>query len=200
MARISSSSGSFIACRTCCRSRLIPVLQLTLQQLVAVAKFLQPLQLDLLQLEALTDLIAEVAALARQGVREVTLLGQNVNSYGTTNRVVDPPSPYSFADLLTQVSAIEGLQRLRFTTSHPKDLSNRLIDCFALLPNLCPQIHLPVQSGSDRILKRMNRKYTIADYLERVDRLKSIRPDIAITTDIIVGFPRETESGFEHTL
>ena len=147
-----------------------------------------------------SDIMSEIETLVKAGVVEVTLLGQNVNSYGTTNRVVDPPSPYSFADLLTQVSAIEGLQRLRFTTSHPKDLSNRLIDCFALLPNLCPQIHLPVQSGSDRILKRMNRKYTIADYLERVDRLKSIRPDIAITTDMIIGFPGETEEDFQLTM
>ncbi|MBT8355291.1 MAG: tRNA (N6-isopentenyl adenosine(37)-C2)-methylthiotransferase MiaB [Desulfofustis sp.] len=147
-----------------------------------------------------TDIISEIKALVKAGVVEITLLGQNVNSYGTTNQVADPSLHYSFPDLLTEVSTIDGLQRLRFTTSHPKDLSDRLIDCFAQLPNLCPQIHLPVQSGSDRILKRMNRKYTIDDYLERVDRLKTIRPDIAITTDIIVGFPGETEEDFQQTM
>jgi tRNA-2-methylthio-N6-dimethylallyladenosine synthase len=146
------------------------------------------------------DIISEIKTLIDAGVVEITLLGQNVNSYGSTNQVVDLPSPYSFPDLLAEVSKIEGLQRLRFTTSHPKDLSDRLIDCFARLPNLCPQIHLPVQSGSDRVLKRMNRKYTIAAYLEKVDRLKSARPDIAITTDIIVGFPGETEEDFQQTM
>ena len=147
-----------------------------------------------------SDILSEIKTLVKAGVVEITLLGQNVNSYGTTNQVVDSPSPYAFPDLLTEVSAIDGLERLRFTTSHPKDLSDRLIDCFARLPNLCPQIHLPVQSGSDRILKRMNRKYTIDVYLERVDRLKSIRPDIAITTDMIVGFPGETEEDFQQTM
>ncbi|MBT8346146.1 MAG: tRNA (N6-isopentenyl adenosine(37)-C2)-methylthiotransferase MiaB [Desulfofustis sp.] len=147
-----------------------------------------------------TDIISEIKTLVKAGTVEITLLGQNVNSYGTTNQVADPSLHYSFPDLLTEVSTIDGLQRLRFTTSHPKDLSDRLIDCFAQLPNLCPQIHLPVQSGSDRILKRMNRKYTIDDYLERVDRLKTIRPDIAITTDIIVGFPGETEEDFQQTM
>ncbi|NNK58159.1 MAG: MiaB/RimO family radical SAM methylthiotransferase, partial [Desulfofustis sp.] len=147
-----------------------------------------------------TDIISEIKTLVKAGTVEITLLGQNVNSYGTTNQVADLSLHYSFPDLLTEVSTIDGLQRLRFTTSHPKDLSDRLIDCFAQLPNLCPQIHLPVQSGSDRILKRMNRKYTIDDYLERVDRLKTIRPDIAITTDIIVGFPGETEEDFQQTM
>jgi tRNA-2-methylthio-N6-dimethylallyladenosine synthase len=146
------------------------------------------------------DIVNEIQTLVNGGVVEITLLGQNVNSYGSTNQVVEPPAPYSFSDLLADVSRIDGLERLRFTTSHPKDLSERLIDCFDLLPNLCPQIHLPVQSGSDRILSRMNRKYTIADYLEKVERLKSIRPDIAITTDIIVGFPGETEADFQQTM
>jgi tRNA-2-methylthio-N6-dimethylallyladenosine synthase len=146
------------------------------------------------------DIISEIKVLVNAGVVEITLLGQNVNSYGSTNPVGHLPSPYSFADLLADVSSIESLRRLRFTTSHPKDLSDRLIDCFAQLPNLCPQIHLPVQSGSDRILNRMNRKYTIDDYLKKVDRLKSIRPDIAITTDIIVGFPGETEQDFQQTM
>ena len=146
------------------------------------------------------DIVSEIETLVNAGVVEITLLGQNVNSYGTTNQVVYPPSPYSFSDLLTDVSIVDGLRRLRFTTSHPKDLSDRLIDCFARLPNLCPQIHLPVQSGSDRILKRMNRKYSIADYLDKVERLKSVCPKIAITTDIIVGFPGETEEDFQATM
>ena len=146
------------------------------------------------------DIVAEVGALVESGVVEITLLGQNVNSYGTTNPVVDDGSDFRFADLLEEISRIEGLKRLRFTTSHPKDLSERLIDCFRTLDNLCPQIHLPVQSGSDKILKRMNRKYRVADYLEKVDRLKKVRPDIAITTDIIVGFPGESEADFQATL
>lgn len=146
------------------------------------------------------DIVNEIKTLIDAGVVEITLLGQNVNSYGSTNPVLDGGAPYSFPDLLAEVSSIPGLQRLRFTTSHPKDLSDRLIDCFDRLDNLCPQIHLPVQSGSDRVLKLMNRKYCLADYLERVDRLKDIRPDIAITTDIIVGFPGETEEDFQQTM
>ena len=147
-----------------------------------------------------TDIVNEIQTLIEAGVVEITLLGQNENSYGCTNPVTHGALPYSFPDLLAEVSSISGLQRLRFTTSHPKDLSERLIECFDRLDNLCPQIHLPVQSGSDRILKRMNRKYCISDYLEKVDLLKAIRPDIAITTDIIVGFPGETEADFDATL
>ena len=146
------------------------------------------------------DIVKEIQTLVEAGVVEITLLGQNVNSYGSTNRVVEGANPYSFSDLLTEVSAIDGLQRLRFTTSHPKDLSVSLIESFGRLPNLCPQIHLPVQSGSDRILKRMNRKYSIADYLKKVERLREVRPDIAITTDIIVGFPGETDDDFQQTM
>jgi tRNA-2-methylthio-N6-dimethylallyladenosine synthase len=146
------------------------------------------------------DIIDEVESLVRAGVVEVTLLGQNVNSYGSTNRVVDGDSVYSFADLLKDISAVEGLRRLRFTTSHPKDLSQQLINCFSTIDNLCPQIHLPVQSGSDSVLKLMNRKYRIADYLDKVNRLKAARPDIAITTDIIIGFPGETEADFQATV
>ncbi len=146
------------------------------------------------------DLVSEVNTLVDSGVVEITLLGQNVNSYGTTNPVVEDGSSYRFADLLKEISRVEGLRRLRFTTSHPKDLSEQLIDCFRTLDKLCPQIHLPVQSGSDRILKRMNRKYRVADYLEKVNRLKKVRPDIAITTDIIVGFPGETDDDFQATV
>ncbi len=146
------------------------------------------------------DIVKEIEMLIDSGVVEITLLGQNVNSYGITNPVTESQLPYSFADLLSEVSRIDGLKRLRFTTSHPKDLSDELIDCFGRLDNLCPQIHLPVQSGSDRILRLMNRRYKIENYLERVRRLQSVRPDIAITTDIIVGFPGETEVDFAATM
>ncbi len=154
------------------------------------------------------DIIAEVRHLADHGVREVTLLGQNVNSYGRdrqaagtgginageNDRVMDFPA------LLREIAALEGIRRLRFTTSHPKDLSPELIRCFAEIDKLCPHFHLPVQSGSDRILARMNRKYTRADYLARVAELRRARPDIAISTDIIVGFPGETEEDFAATM
>lgn len=146
------------------------------------------------------DIIGEVQTLVRAGVVEITLLGQNVNSYGSTNPVIDSGSSYAFADLLGDISEIDGLKRLRFTTSHPKDLSGRLINCFGTIEKLCPQIHLPVQSGSDRVLKLMNRKYRIADYIEKVNRLKAVRPDIALTTDVIVGFPGETEEDFLATV
>jgi tRNA-2-methylthio-N6-dimethylallyladenosine synthase len=139
--------------------------------------------------------VKEVVALARAGVSEVTLLGQNVNSYGTKN-----PGEPDFAELLRQVAGIDGIRRVRFTTSHPKDISERLIDCFAQIPKLAPHIHLPVQSGSDRILKKMNRGYTRAQYLEKVSRLKQACPAIQITGDIIVGFPGEDEAAFEETL
>lgn len=142
---------------------------------------------------AAADIVAEIGLLVAGGVREVTLLGQNVNSYGQKEDWAD------FADLLTQVNAIEGLERIRFTTSHPKDLSESLMKAFRDLPKLCPHIHLPVQSGSDRILKKMNRKYTRADYLDRVARLREYCPGIAITSDIIVGFPGETEADYAAT-
>ncbi len=141
------------------------------------------------------EIIAEIEALVAQGVREVTLLGQNVNSYG-----IKDDAELSFAELLKQVNAVEGLQRLRFATSHPKDMTDELIDCFGALDKLCAHIHLPVQSGSDRILEMMNRGYSSAEYLRKVERLKSVCPDIRLTTDIIVGFPRETEEDFQATL
>lgn len=144
------------------------------------------------------DVLEEVKNHVRNGIREITLLGQNVNSYGQTNKVADVDM--SFADLLSQVAGIKGLHRLRFTTSNPKDLSPELVECFANLSNLCPQFHLPLQSGSDFILKRMNRKYTVTQYLEKVASLRSVCPEIAITTDIIIGFPGETEVDFEHTM
>lgn len=142
-----------------------------------------------------TEIVAEIENLVTQGVREVTLLGQNVNSYGNKEE-----GEVSFAQLLHRVNAIEGLERLRFATSHPKDMTDELIDCFGLLDKLCKHIHLPVQSGSDRILKLMNRGYTAADYLRKVERLKQICPEIRLTTDIIVGFPGENEEDFQATL
>lgn len=142
---------------------------------------------------AADDIVTEIDALVAGGVREVTLLGQNVNSYGQKEGWPD------FADLLARVNAIEGLERIRFTTSHPKDLSESLMKAFRDLPKLCPHIHLPVQSGADRILKKMNRKYTRADYLDRVARLRNYCPRIAITSDIIVGFPGETEEDYAAT-
>jgi len=141
------------------------------------------------------DVIAEVTELVQQGVREITLLGQNVNSYGLKNS-----TELSFPELLGEANKIKGLERLRFATSHPKDLTNELIDCFGTLDKLCHHIHLPFQSGSDRILKLMNRGYTVKDYLDKVEQLKDICPDIRLTTDIIVGFPGETEDDFKATL
>ncbi|MBE0585238.1 MAG: tRNA (N6-isopentenyl adenosine(37)-C2)-methylthiotransferase MiaB [Desulfofustis sp.] len=146
------------------------------------------------------DILDEVKTLVDSGVPEIVLLGQNVNSYGRSNPVAAGGLPYSFARLLHEVAAIDGLKRLRFTTSNPKDLSDELINCFASITNLCPQFHLPVQSGSDSILKRMNRKYTIRTYLDKVERLIEVRPDIAITTDMIIGFPGETEQDFRETM
>ncbi len=146
------------------------------------------------------DILDEVKALVDSGVREIILLGQNVNSYGKSNQVASAGLPYSFAQLLHEVSVIDGLKRLRFTTSNPKDLSDELIACFAALENLCPQFHLPVQSGSDSILKKMNRKYTIKTYLDKVERLIAVRPEIALTTDMIIGFPGETEQDFLDTM
>ncbi|GBE12506.1 (Dimethylallyl)adenosine tRNA methylthiotransferase MiaB [bacterium BMS3Bbin14] len=144
------------------------------------------------------DILDEANLLIAQGVREITLLGQNVNSYGKTNPVAE--APVDFAALLHKVAAIDGLERLRFTTSNPKDLSDELIRCFTEIDILCPHFHLPVQSGSDRVLARMNRRYTVAEYLEKVEKLLDCRPDIAMSTDIIVGFPGESDQDFEETM
>lgn len=141
------------------------------------------------------EILSEIKALAGSGVREVTLIGQNVNSYGSKDS-----GEQSFADLLRSVQKINGIERIRFTTSHPKDLSDELIDCFGELDKLCHHLQLPLQSGSDRILKLMNRGYTAADYLHKVERLKQVCPDIRLTTDLIVGFPGETEEDFLATL
>lgn len=141
------------------------------------------------------EIVEEIRVLAEQGILEVTLLGQNVNSYGSTLQ-----NGYNFPKLLREIDKIERIKRIRFTTSHPKDLSDELIDCFGSIGKLCEHIHLPVQSGSDQILRRMNRHYTKADYITKVEKLRSACPDISITSDIIVGFPGETEADFALTL
>jgi tRNA-2-methylthio-N6-dimethylallyladenosine synthase len=139
--------------------------------------------------------IEEVTALAAAGVTEVNLLGQNVNSYG-----LKTPGEPDFPALLRMVADIDGIERIRFTTSHPKDMSDRLITCFADLPKLAPHIHLPAQSGSDAILKKMNRGYGRAEYLAKVAALKAACPGIQFTGDMIVGFPGEDEAAFADTL
>jgi tRNA-2-methylthio-N6-dimethylallyladenosine synthase len=141
------------------------------------------------------DIIEEVKALVADGVLEITLLGQNVNSYGKNLE-----NPMSFAQLLREIEKIDGLMRIRFMTSHPKDLSDELIQVIASSNKFCKSIHLPFQSGSTDILTKMNRKYTKESYLALVARIKKAMPDIAITTDIIVCFPGETEADFEDTL
>jgi tRNA-2-methylthio-N6-dimethylallyladenosine synthase len=128
-------------------------------------------------------------------VKEVTLIGQNVNSYGRKE-----PGEISFAQLLKRVHEVEGIERIRFTTSHPKDLSEELIDCFGFLGKLCKHLHLAVQSGSNRILHMMNRGYTREAYLDKVRHLKTVCPEIRLTSDIIVGFPGESEEDFSATL
>lgn len=143
-----------------------------------------------------SDIVAEAQLLVEHGVKEITLLGQNVNSYG---RDQAGRQIHTFAGLLRAVAKLDGLERLRFTTSNPKDLTTELMQTFADLPVLCSHFHLPVQSGSDQILKRMNRNYTRERYLALVEELRRNRPGIAITTDIIVGFPGETEADFEAT-
>jgi len=142
------------------------------------------------------DVIAEIAGLAERGVREVTLLGQNVNAW----RGEIEAEPADFAELLRYISEIEGIERLRYTTSHPREFTQRLIDAHAELPRLAEHVHLPVQSGSDRVLAAMKRGYTALEYRSIVRRLRKARPDISLTSDFIVGFPGETESDFQATL
>lgn len=145
----------------------------------------------------LNDVIAEIEALAGQGVREVNLLGQNVNAYrGET----EDGELTDFAMLLHHVAAVEGIDRIRFTTSHPVEFTDDLIDAFAALPQLVNHLHLPVQSGSDRILKLMKRGHTRADYIETIRKLREVRPGICLSSDFIIGFPGETEQDFEDTL
>lgn len=153
------------------------------------------------------EVVAEVQRAVAAGVREVTLLGQNVNSYGRDFDLKEAPPPgvaagqaYRFADLLAAVDGVEGLERIRFTTSHPWDATEALAAAFRDLPKLCPYLHLPLQSGSDRVLQMMRRGHTFDTYRGLIDRLRRYRPDIALSTDIIVGFPGEREEDFEATL
>ncbi|NLN65426.1 MAG: tRNA (N6-isopentenyl adenosine(37)-C2)-methylthiotransferase MiaB [Clostridiaceae bacterium] len=142
-----------------------------------------------------TDILEEVKRLAQGGYKEITLLGQNVNSYGNDLGLKD-----AFAELLYALNAIDGIERIRFMTSHPKDLSDSLIQAMKELPKLCEHLHLPFQSGSSKVLKDMNRKYTKEQYLQLIDKVREVIPDIAFTTDIIVGFPGESEEDFQDTL
>src|SRR5271169_309094 len=141
-------------------------------------------------------IVAEAARLTAAGVREITLIGQNVNAYHGDG----PAGPATLGDLLHAVAAVPGVRRLRYTTSHPRDMDDNLIAAHRDLAPLMPQLHLPVQSGSDRVLAAMNRRHTGADYLRVIDRLRAARPDIAFTSDFIVGFPGETEADFRDTL
>ena len=143
------------------------------------------------------DVVAEVMALASQGVREINLLGQNVNAYCG---LMDDGEPGDLALLIHQVAAIEGIERIRFTTSHPVEFSDELIDAYAEVPELVDFLHLPVQSGSDRILALMQRGHTALEYRDKIRRLRAVRPNISIASDFIVGFPGETEADFEATL
>lgn len=145
----------------------------------------------------LDDVIAEIAALADQGVREVNLLGQNVNAY---RGLMADGSIADFALLLYYVAAVEGIERIRFTTSHPVEFGEPLIEAFAQIPKLVDHLHLPVQSGSDRILGLMKRGYTRAEYIEKIKQLKSVRPNLCLSSDFIIGFPGETDEDFEHTM
>jgi tRNA-2-methylthio-N6-dimethylallyladenosine synthase len=147
------------------------------------------------QSRPLPDILREVRMLAGEGIREITLLGQNVNSYGRA-----PDGGPDFTDLIHALDDVAGIERIRFTTSHPKDLSPKLIASFGKVASLCEHIHLPVQSGSDRVLKRMNRGYTAKDYRAKVDALRESCPAISITSDMIVGFPGEEEEDFQATM
>ena len=145
------------------------------------------------------DVLTEIAGLADQGVREVTLLGQNVNAYrGALTRHSHEVA--DFATLIEYVAEIPGIERIRYTTSHPKEFTQRLIDVYAKVPRLVSHLHLPVQHGSDRILAAMKRGYTVLEYKSIIRRLRAIRPDLSLSTDIIVGFPGETESDFAKTM
>jgi tRNA-2-methylthio-N6-dimethylallyladenosine synthase len=145
----------------------------------------------------LADIMCEVQELVAQGVKEVTLLGQNVNAY---RGISDDDDTMDFAYLLQAIAALDGLERIRFTTSHPRDMTQRLIDVYATTPKLVSHLHLPVQSGSDRILAAMKRGHTVLEYKSIIRRVRAARPDICITSDFIVGFPGETEQDFEATM
>ncbi len=143
------------------------------------------------------DVLAEIALLTAQGVKEITLLGQNVNAY---RGLMSDGEPADFALLLEYVHDIPGVERIRFTTSHPRECTPRMIEAFARLPKLAAHLHLPVQSGSDRILAAMKRGYTVLEYKSIIRRLREVRPDISISSDFIVGFPGETQADFNATL
>lgn len=143
------------------------------------------------------DVLREVGLLARQGVREVTLLGQNVNAY---RGLMQDGDEADLALLIAYVAAVDGIERVRYTTSHPAEFSDSLIEAYASVPHLVSHVHLPVQSGSDRILKLMKRGYTAQDYLAKIRRLRAVRPGITLSSDFIVGFPGETDDDFEATM
>ena len=145
----------------------------------------------------LADVMRDIRQLTEQGVKEVTLLGQNVNAYCGTG---EDGESVDFAFLLQAIAAMEGITRVRYTTSHPRDMTQRLIDVYATTPKLVSHLHLPVQSGSDRILAAMKRGHTVLEYKSIIRRLRAVRPDICITSDFIVGFPGETEQDFEATM
>jgi tRNA-2-methylthio-N6-dimethylallyladenosine synthase len=140
------------------------------------------------------DILSEVRSLAGRGVKEAVLLGQNVNSYGKKEGEI------SFPELLRRISSIEGISRIRFITSHPRDLDDTTIRLFGETGALCPHVHLPLQSGSDRVLAAMGRGYTRGGYLSKIEALRQVRPEIAFSSDFIVGFPGETEDDFQETL
>ncbi|CAG4884008.1 isopentenyl-adenosine A37 tRNA methylthiolase [Georgfuchsia toluolica] len=146
----------------------------------------------------LDDVLAEIAALAAQGVREVTLLGQNVNAY--QGAMADSEDMADLAFLIEAIAEMPGIERIRYTTSHPREMTQRLIDAYARVPKLVSHLHLPVQSGSDRILAAMKRGYTALEYKSIVRKLRAIRPDLSLSSDFIVGFPNETEDDFEKTM
>ena len=149
----------------------------------------------------LEDVIAEIAELAEKGVREITLLGQNVNAYLGAIDAADPRAGEAdFTTLLELISEMTGIERIRYTTSHPREFNQRLIEAYERLPKLVSHVHLPVQSGSDRILAAMKRGYTALEYKSIIRRLRKIRPDVAVSTDIIIGFPGETETDFSATM
>lgn len=141
------------------------------------------------------NVVRDVEELAARGVKEVMLLGQNVNSYGRTVE-----GEVSFPELLERVNRVPGIRRIRFTTSHPQDLSQELVEAFVRLENLCEHLHLPLQSGSDSVLARMRRGYRLSEYRDRIEGLRKRRPEVAVSTDMIVGFPGETEAEFDETL
>jgi len=143
------------------------------------------------------EILKQARNMVFQGIKDITLLGQNVNSYSFTE---NGDQPVQFFELLKMLNSLDGLKRIRFTTSHPKDLSVELINCFGSLDKLCAHIHLPFQSGSNSILKAMNRKYTRNKYIKLIENLREVRPDISITSDVIVGFPGETQKDFDLTL